>query len=89
VEQWTTFHGFALNVENDLTPFQGFHPCGFDGAVMTSMTKEAGRRISVADVKAPVTRAFRVVFGATTSTRASPTLPASAPNLEASAVDAR
>ncbi|HEV2429005.1 MAG TPA: lipoyl(octanoyl) transferase LipB, partial [Thermoplasmata archaeon] len=28
VERWVTFHGFALNVSNDLRLFEAFHPCG-------------------------------------------------------------
>ena len=62
VEAWTTFHGFALNVDLDLAPFRAFHPCGFDGQVMTSLAREIGRPVPVDDVKPAVVRAFRVVF---------------------------
>lgn len=64
VEAWTTFHGFALNVDFDLAPFRAFHPCGFDGAVMTSVAREAGRAVTVDQLKDPVQRAFGVVFRA-------------------------
>jgi lipoate-protein ligase B len=38
-----TTHGFAVNVENDLEPFDWIVPCGLDGVQMTSLVKEAGR----------------------------------------------
>jgi lipoyl(octanoyl) transferase len=36
-------HGFAVNVENDLTPFQWIVPCGLQGVTMTSLEHELGR----------------------------------------------
>jgi len=38
-----TTHGFALNVENDLTPFSWIVPCGLDGVRMTSLIEETRR----------------------------------------------
>jgi lipoyl(octanoyl) transferase len=38
-----TTHGFAVNVENDLQPFQWIVPCGLDGVAMTSLIRETGR----------------------------------------------
>lgn len=35
-------HGFAVNVENDLTPFEWIVPCGLDGVAMTSLERELG-----------------------------------------------
>src|SRR4029077_5514948 len=40
VKQWVTFHGFALNVSTDLTPFDLIVPCGIQDVVMTSVAKE-------------------------------------------------
>lgn len=37
---WVTLHGIALNVDNDLSGFHEIHPCGFSGAVMTSLKEE-------------------------------------------------
>ncbi len=45
VRRWVTYHGFALNVTTDLEYFQRISPCGFDGAVMTSMAHELGRDV--------------------------------------------
>jgi lipoyl(octanoyl) transferase len=58
VEGWVTFHGFALNVDLDLTPFGRFHPCGFDQRVMTSLAREVGHAVTVDAVKPFVARAF-------------------------------
>jgi lipoyl(octanoyl) transferase len=38
-----TTHGFAVNVENDLQPFQWVVACGLEGVRMTSLIKETGR----------------------------------------------
>jgi lipoate-protein ligase B len=44
VKQWVTFHGFALNVINDLSGFKLIVPCGIDNVVMTSVASELGSR---------------------------------------------
>lgn len=62
VEAWTTCHGFALNVSNDLAPFRAFHPCGFEGSVMTSVAAETGRPVTVEAVKPAIVRAARILF---------------------------
>jgi lipoate-protein ligase B len=46
-----TYHGFALNVNADLTPFSWIHPCGMPGCRMTSMKQELGRPVDMAAVK--------------------------------------
>jgi lipoyl(octanoyl) transferase len=43
VARGVTTHGFAVNVENDLQPFQWIVPCGLEGVRMTSLIKETGR----------------------------------------------
>ena len=64
VEGWVTFHGFALNVDVNLEEFAKFEPCGLPGNVMTSVTRELGRPVSVAELHAPVRTAWEAVFGA-------------------------
>jgi lipoyl(octanoyl) transferase len=50
VRRWVTLHGFALNVSTDLTRFAAIHPCGLDAQVMTSLAREAGRALTLAEV---------------------------------------
>jgi lipoate-protein ligase B len=56
------FHGFALNVNNDLTPFGWINPCGLKGVSMTSLSRERGVEVDMADVRGSVGRAFSKVF---------------------------
>jgi len=50
VARGVTMHGFALNVEPDLSAFEAIIPCGIDDAVVTSLAIELGRSISIDDV---------------------------------------
>lgn len=61
VKKWTTFHGFALNVNPDLTPFTGIIPCGITAAegTVTSMQQELGRPVDLAEVKQVLANEFR------------------------------
>jgi lipoyl(octanoyl) transferase len=43
-------HGFALNVEPDLSPFEAIIPCGIEDAAVTSLAIELGRSISIDEV---------------------------------------
>ncbi len=45
VKKWITYHGAALNLENDLKAFQGLKPCGLDSQTMTSVEKILGRPV--------------------------------------------
>lgn len=51
VKKWTTYHGFALNVDTDLAPFSGIVPCGITDGTVTSMVAELGTAPSSEDVK--------------------------------------
>jgi lipoyl(octanoyl) transferase len=61
---WTTYHGFALNVNSDLSYFQKIRPCGFDSKVMTSIEKELRHEIEFKRVKEEVLCLFSEIFGA-------------------------
>ena len=50
VARGVTMHGFALNIEPDLSAFNQIVPCGIDDAAVTSMTVELGRSIDIAEV---------------------------------------
>jgi lipoyl(octanoyl) transferase len=43
VARRVTTHGFAVNVDNDLTPFEWIIPCGLEGVQITSVARELGR----------------------------------------------
>lgn len=43
VRRGVTTHGFAVNVDNDLEPFEWIVPCGLDGVTMTSVAAETER----------------------------------------------
>jgi lipoyl(octanoyl) transferase len=43
VSRGVTTHGFAINVDGDLQPFEWIVPCGLEGVRMTSILKETGR----------------------------------------------
>jgi lipoyl(octanoyl) transferase len=56
VQKGVTTHGFALNVDLDLQPFEWVVPCGLSEVRMTSVTKELGRRVTVEEVREAVAR---------------------------------
>lgn len=55
-------HGFALNVNPDLSHFEGIVPCGIREHGVTSLAKVLGRALTVTDVIAPIADAFCRVF---------------------------
>jgi len=51
VSRFTTYHGMAINIQNDLSLFDLIVPCGLDNVEMTSVLNETGERHSLAEVK--------------------------------------
>ncbi len=61
VRRWVSMHGIALNCDNDLEPFDLIVPCGIRGYGVTSLSRELGRPVSVAEARPVVERAFKMV----------------------------
>ena len=51
IKKWVTFHGMAINLNNDLGIFKYIVPCGLDGVTMTSAQAEIGRPVDMAVAK--------------------------------------
>jgi lipoyl(octanoyl) transferase len=61
--KWVSTHGYALNVDLDPAPFTDWiTACGLDGYAFTSLAREVGRHVDVADVLAPAAAALADVF---------------------------
>jgi lipoyl(octanoyl) transferase len=62
VRRWVTFHGLSLNVEPDLTHFDGIVPCGISQHGVTSLV-DLGLPVTMADVDVALAETFEEVFG--------------------------
>lgn len=63
--RFVTMHGFALNVNTDLSYFSHINPCGFVDKGVTSMEKETGRKMNMDFVKEAVKKYLQGVFDIT------------------------
>lgn len=62
--RWITMHGFALNVNTDLSYFNNIIPCGILNKQVTSIEKELGHKAGFEEVKEKVKKNFEKVFEA-------------------------
>ncbi|HST68106.1 MAG TPA: lipoyl(octanoyl) transferase LipB [Solirubrobacterales bacterium] len=62
VSRGVTTHGLAVNVNNDLQPFEWVVPCGIEGVSMTSLTRELGAKQNLAAFAATLVDSYARVF---------------------------
>ncbi len=60
--RWITMHGFALNVNTDLSYFNHIIPCGIQNKQVTSMQKELGYAVNYSEVKGKIKSNFEKIF---------------------------
>jgi len=60
--RWVTSHGFALNVNNDLSIFDWIIPCGIPDKEVTSIHRELGKNIDMEDLKEKCRKAYIEYF---------------------------
>jgi lipoyl(octanoyl) transferase len=63
--RWITMHGFAFNINTDLSYFDGIIPCGIHNKQVSSLAKELGGVADVEEVKDALKMNFEAVFQAT------------------------
>jgi len=51
ISKFVTYHGMAINIQNDLSIFDFIRPCGLDDVEMTSVLKETGKRHPMSSAK--------------------------------------
>lgn len=60
--RWVTMHGFAFNINNDLSYFNKIVPCGIADKGVTSLSKELGREVNINEVKSRVLFHMQTLF---------------------------
>ncbi len=66
--RWVTMHGFALNVNTDLSYFDLMIPCGIRGKGVTSLSRELGRHVPMDEVRKKLKAHFLSLFEASKAT---------------------
>ncbi len=63
VRRGISFHGLALNIRTDLTPFSWIQPCGLQDVAMTTMQQETTQEVPMQQVRTVLKEQFETVFG--------------------------
>ena len=62
--RWVTMHGWGFNVNSDLNYFNNIIPCGINDKAVTSLNKEIGRDVDMAEIKEKLKKNFSELFEA-------------------------
>ena len=61
LRKWVSFHGLSINVEPDLSHYEGIVPCGIEGHGVTSLV-DLGLPVAIEDVDLALKRTFTEIF---------------------------
>ena len=62
ISKFITYHGMAININNDLSIFDFLIPCGLDGVEMTSVKKQTGKHSPMKLIKQRLSRLLKNHF---------------------------
>ena len=60
--RWVTMHGWGFNVNSNLDYFSNIVPCGIQDKAVTSLNKELGQDVNMAEIKDKLKKHFSALF---------------------------